>query len=97
MERFGTEYGGFYYPKNLDGLDSNSIIYCVGAGEDISHDIVLAKKLDSKVYIIDPTPRAIKHCNYIKVHFPLPCQASFLSQQSARRRASPTRRASAAS
>jgi len=66
MKRFGTEYGGFYYPESLDGLDSNSIIYCIGAGEDISHDIVLAKKLDSTVYIIDPTPRAIDHCNYVK-------------------------------
>ena len=66
MKRFGTEYGGFYYPERLDGLDSNSIIYCVGAGEDISHDIVLAKKLDSKIYIIDPTPRAIEHYNYVK-------------------------------
>ena len=39
MKRFGTEYGGFYYPENLDGLDESSIIYCIGAGEDISHDI----------------------------------------------------------
>ena len=63
MKRFGTEYGGFYYPENLYGLDSNNIL--VGAGEDISHDIVLAA-LDSKVYIIDPTPKAIEHCNYVK-------------------------------
>ena len=38
MKRFGTDYGGFYYPENLNGLDKNSIIYCIGAGEDISHD-----------------------------------------------------------
>ena len=30
MKRFGTTYGGFYYPENLDGLDENSIIYCIG-------------------------------------------------------------------
>lgn len=66
MKRFGTVYGGFFYPKNLDGLNSNSIIYCVGAGEDITHDIEIAKKLDSDVYIFDPTPRAIKHVKYIK-------------------------------
>ena len=66
MKRFGTEYGGFYYPKNLDGLDSSSIIYCIGAGEDISHDIEIANKLNSNVYIIDPTPRALEHCEYIK-------------------------------
>lgn len=66
MKRFGTEYGGFYYPEHLEGLDGSSIIYCIGAGEDISHDIEIANKLNSNVYIIDPTPRAIKHCEYIK-------------------------------
>ena len=38
MKRFGTEYGGFYYPENLDGLDESSIIYCIGAGEDRQAD-----------------------------------------------------------
>jgi FkbM family methyltransferase len=62
----GTSYGGFYYPKEMEGLDENSIIYCVGAGEDITHDISIAKKLGSNVYIFDPTPRAIEHVNLIK-------------------------------
>lgn len=66
MKRFGTEYGGFYYPENLDGLDQSSIIYCIGAGEDISHDIEIANKLNSNVFIIDPTPRAKIHCDYVK-------------------------------
>ena len=66
MKRFGTEYGGFYYPENLDGLDESSIIYCIGAGEDISHDIEIGNKLKSNIYIIDPTPRAIKHYEYVK-------------------------------
>jgi len=66
LKRFGTEYGGFYYPKNLDGLNEDSIIYCVGVGEDISHDIEIANKLNSDVYLFDPTPRAIEHVKYIK-------------------------------
>jgi FkbM family methyltransferase len=66
MKRFGTSYGGFYYPSQLNGLNENSIIYCVGAGEDISHDIELAHQLNSDVYIFDPTPRSITHVNYIK-------------------------------
>ena len=66
MKRFGTTYGGFYYPENLDGLNESSIIYCIGAGEDISHDIMIANKLNSNVYIIDPTPRAIEHYNHVK-------------------------------
>ena len=66
IELFGTTYGGFYYPKNLPKLDDNSIIYCVGAGEDITHDIILSFKLKCPVHIFDPTPRAIEHVKYVK-------------------------------
>lgn len=66
IKLFGTKYGGFYYPTNLENLDSNSIIYCIGAGEDISHDVILANKLKSKVFIYDPTPRAIQHIKFVK-------------------------------
>lgn len=69
MKRFGTSYGGFYYPEDLNGLNENSIIYCVGAGEDISHDIQIAHQLNSNVYIFDPTPRSISHVQYIKKLF----------------------------
>jgi hypothetical protein len=64
--RFGTSYGGFYYPENLPKLNENSIIYCVGAGEDITHDVILSYKTNSSVYIFDPTPRAIEHVKYVK-------------------------------
>ena len=66
IKQFGSDYSGFYYPSNLDGLNENSIIYCVGAGEDITHDIEIANKLNCKVYIFDPTPRAIEHVKYVK-------------------------------
>ena len=65
LKQFGTNYGGFFYPENLLYLNSDSIIYCVGAGEDITHDIEIANKLKSKVYIFDPTPRAISHIKYV--------------------------------
>ena len=66
MKRFGTSYGGFFYPEKLDGLDASSIVYCIGAGEDISHDIVLGNQLGCDLYIIDPTPRALEHCELVK-------------------------------
>jgi FkbM family methyltransferase len=66
MKKFGTDYGGFYYPSNLECLNKDSIIYCVGVGEDISHDIMLSHKLDSQIFLFDPTPRAIEHVSYIK-------------------------------
>ena len=59
--RFGTEYGGFYYPENLPFLNENSIVYCFGAGEDITHDTILSSKLNCQVHIFDPNPRAIEH------------------------------------
>jgi FkbM family methyltransferase len=58
-QRFGTEYGGRVIPTGL--LNSDSICYCVGAGEDISFDLALTQQFGSQVWIIDPTPRAIKH------------------------------------
>ena len=64
--RFGTQYGGFYYPEDLPKLNENSIIYCVGAGEDITHDVVLSYKTNSPVHIFDPTPRAIEHVKLVK-------------------------------
>ena len=66
LRRYGTTYGGFYYPENLDYLSERSIVYCVGAGEDISHDLELGHQLGGDVYIFDPTPRAITHAEYIK-------------------------------
>lgn len=66
LVRFGTQYGGFFYPENLPKLNENSIIYCVGAGEDITHDVVLSFKTKCPVYIFDPTPRAIEHVKMVK-------------------------------
>lgn len=63
---FGTRYAGFYYPKDLVGLNKDSIVYCVGAGEDVSHDIAIAHKLGSTVHIFDPTPRSITHIQLVK-------------------------------
>lgn len=35
------------------------IAYCVGAGEDISFDIALAREYEAQVVILDPTPRSV--------------------------------------
>jgi hypothetical protein len=66
MRCYGTEYSGFFYPSSLPGLSSSSVIYCVGAGEDISHDIEVAHKTGAPVHIFDPTPRAIDHVALVK-------------------------------
>jgi len=60
----GTRYGGWTVPKSI--LNKGAVCYCVGAGEDISFDVALAEKFKCEVYIIDPTPRAIEHFEYLK-------------------------------
>lgn len=65
--RYGTFYGGFWLPEKLENyLDKNSIIYLIGAGEDISFDCIISGKFNSKVYIFDPTPRSITHIDKVK-------------------------------
>lgn len=65
METLGTNYGGWSIPINAK-LDSNSIVYSGGVGEDISFDLKLEHKYKSKIFLIDPTKRTIKHYSEIK-------------------------------
>lgn len=58
--RYGTAYGGWHLPKSVD-LTETSVCILVGAGEDISFDIALARVFKSQVITADPTPRAINH------------------------------------
>ncbi len=58
-EKLGTRYGIGVIPKNF--LDSQSICYSAGAGEDISFELELIKKYGCNVFIFDPTPRAKIH------------------------------------
>ncbi len=59
IERLGSAYGGWVVPKGV--LNSKSVCYCAGAGEDISFDLLLAEKYECEVHIFDPTPRAVEH------------------------------------
>ena len=63
IERIGTTYGGWSIPVNL--LNSDSVCYLAGAGEDISFDVGIVNKYNCKVYILDPTPRAYSHFNLL--------------------------------
>ena len=56
-EWMGNNYGGFYI--HPDGLNSNSIVFSFGVGEDISFDSALIKKYNLNVYAFDPTPKSI--------------------------------------
>ncbi len=58
--RLGTVYGGWIIPVD-NGLTTDSVCYCAGAGEDISFECALVERYHCRVRIIDPTPRAIQH------------------------------------
>lgn len=68
MNKLGTKYGGWYIPNNIN-LNSDSIIYSVGIGEDISFDIILNSKYDCNIFLIDPTKKAINHFEEVKKYY----------------------------
>ena len=59
LQKLGTAYGGWIIPTGLLGKDS--ICYLAGAGEDISFDTALARRIGCPVWIFDPTPRSQQH------------------------------------
>ena len=68
MEKLGTNYGGWFIPKDIK-LDENSIIYSGGVGEDMSFDLILNDKFKCNIILIDPTNKAIKHFEEVKNYF----------------------------
>jgi FkbM family methyltransferase len=68
---YGNVYGGFYACP--DFLNSGSIIYSVGIGEDASFDEAVIARHGCQVHGFDPTPKVIA---WVKSHFDLP--ASFV-------------------
>ena len=68
MEKLGTEYGGWYIPTNMN-LNENSIIYSGGVGEDMSFDILLTSRYNCNIFLIDPTKKALKHFDEVKLYY----------------------------
>ena len=63
FKKLGTKYGGWSMLP-VDELDSDSIVYSFGAGEDISYEFVLSGYSDCEIHIFDPTPRAVEHFTF---------------------------------
>ena len=55
----GSDYGGWTY--DASGLNSNSIVYSVGLGEDTSWDEGIMKRFGLRVWGFDPTPKSIEY------------------------------------
>lgn len=61
ISRLGCDY--CYWDINPELLNSNSIIYSLGVGEEISFDLDLIARFGTNVYAFDPTPRSIEWVN----------------------------------
>lgn len=59
----GSNYGGWTFLNNENLY--NSIIISAGLGEDASFDIEFINKYNSKVILVDPTPKSLKHFDLI--------------------------------
>ncbi len=59
LSRLGSTYGGKTVATSL--LNENSTVITAGAGEDISFEIELAVRSQCRMYILDPTPSAVRH------------------------------------
>ena len=59
LTQLGTDQGGWVVPTNR--LNSDSICYLAGCGEDISFDLALIDQFGCDAYAFDPTPRAIEY------------------------------------
>jgi FkbM family methyltransferase len=58
---YGNKYGGFYIHPNI--INSNSVVYSFGIGEDISFDEDVMRIHNCNVYGFDPTPKSINWIN----------------------------------
>lgn len=56
IKSLGSEYGRHY--AVIDLLNSESLVYSFGVGEDITFDLEIIDKTGSKVYAFDPTPKS---------------------------------------
>lgn len=54
----GSIYGGFYI--NPDFLNSDSIIYSFGVGQDISFEKEIIEKYNCNIFSFDPTPKSVE-------------------------------------
>ena len=57
-QTLGTRYAAWTYCP--DKVDSDSVIYSFGVGEDISFDLGLISNYKLEVHAFDPSPRSIK-------------------------------------
>jgi len=56
--RLGSAYGGWHVA--VSGIDTNTIVYSAGVGEDVSFDVELIHRFGVTVHAFDPTPQSVQ-------------------------------------
>lgn len=74
--RLGSDYGGWTFADSPDLRDS--VIVSCGLGEDASFDVEFASRFRSKVILVDPTPRAIRHFEEIQMRVGQPASQGYV-------------------
>lgn len=59
--RLGSDYGGWTICP--ERINSSSLVYSFGVGEDISFDLSLIEHYGCRIFAFDPTPRSIRWVN----------------------------------
>lgn len=70
MRRLGTEYGGWRIPAQL--VRPDWVVYCLGAGLDVSFETDLIHEAGCEVFSFDPTRASAEHVAALdepKLHF----------------------------
>jgi FkbM family methyltransferase len=68
FKKIGTDYGGWFIPNDIE-LNSGSIVYSAGVGEDISFDLQLSSNYNCYILLIDPTPRSLVHFQEVQKYY----------------------------
>jgi FkbM family methyltransferase len=70
VEYLGTDYSGWAIPVN--SVRADWVIYCLGAGNEVSFETELIRRTGCEVHSFDPTDASAEHVNSLKngrLHF----------------------------
>jgi FkbM family methyltransferase len=58
LSEVGSNYGGYFLDSS--SVDSGTVVYSLGVGEDISFDLALIQRFGVTIHAFDPTPAVKK-------------------------------------
>jgi hypothetical protein len=74
IQCLGSDYGRKFFSSNLR---RSPLIISGGVGEDISFDVEFISQYHARVFLFDPTPRAIQHIVEVRQRFGASSECSY--------------------